>query len=340
VEPFWVAYLTVMVATLGLVVGSFLNVVIARVPLNLSVVRPRSRCPKCGHQLAWYENVPVVSWVMLRGKCKGCKAPISPRYVFVELMTGALYLACLNRFGFSWPLVSALVFVTLIVPLVFIDAEHWILPLEIMGPGTLAGVLLAWPSSTWQSALMGAMAGYLVFRALEWFGWVALRKEALGAGDKFLVAMIGAFVGWRPLLGLVVLASLQAAIWGIGAMALTGRAGPAGPKQGEKETPDEEAEEPQRSFNPSFLAPGLPWWKRLLLLPVTLLWQEIPDPLLGSDEAGNEVDLWQPGATNLPFGPWLGLAGLQVLLWGPWLAGAFADSAWGPMLEVMFGGGS
>jgi leader peptidase (prepilin peptidase) / N-methyltransferase len=137
--------ITIWIAVLGLCIGSFLNVVIGRLPNDESVVRPRSRCPKCGHQLPWYENIPVVSWVMLRGKCSSCKTPISPRYVLVELLTGTLFVACIPRFGFDWQLVSALTFLTFLIPLIFIDAEHWILPFELTLPGIAFGILLAIP---------------------------------------------------------------------------------------------------------------------------------------------------------------------------------------------------
>lgn len=330
------AYLTFCVALFGLLFGSFLNVVIARVPAGESIVTPPSKCPKCGHQIRWYENIPVFSWLALRGQCSGCKSPISPRYVLVELLTGALFLACAVRFGFGDQLASALVFVLLIVPLVFIDAEHWILPLEIMLPGTLAGVLLQAPrgGEAVASALLGAVAGYALFRALEWGGWLILRKEAMGAGDKFLVAMIGAFLGPKALLGLLVLSSLQASVWGVTALLLTGRAGP------KTEAGGDEAPEQPRTFQASFLAAGLPWWKRVLLFPVTVFWQEVPDPLISTDETGNEVDLWKPGVTSLPYGPWLGLAALQILLLGPQMAALAHGTAFAPMLMLMFGGAS
>ncbi|NRD68193.1 prepilin peptidase, partial [Corallococcus exiguus] len=130
-EPLFILFLFI----LGLCFGSFLNVVIARVPEGLSIVRPGSRCPKCGHMLAWYENIPVLSWLGLRGKCRGCGMPISPRYVLVELLTGLLFLACLKRFDWTYELVPALVLVFLLVPLTFIDLEHWILPFSLTLPG-------------------------------------------------------------------------------------------------------------------------------------------------------------------------------------------------------------
>ena len=201
---------------LGLVVGSFLNVVIARVPAEQSIIHPRSRCPHCGRQLAWYENIPLFSWLALRARCRSCKAPISWRYPAVELLTGLLFLACLHRFGWSAELVSALVLVCLVVPLSFIDAEHWILPFSLTVPGTVAGVLLALPMGLgrFQEALLGAAVGFLAFRVMEYAGWRLFHQEALGGGDKFLVALLGAFLTWKALLAIVLLSSLQGALVG------------------------------------------------------------------------------------------------------------------------------
>lgn len=363
---------------LGLAVGSFLNVVIARVPHSQSIVRPRSRCPKCGHQLSWYENIPVVSWLALRGRCRGCKAPISPRYILVELLTGLLFLACLRRFDWTYALVPALVLVTLLVPLTFIDLEHWILPFSLTVPGTVAGVVLAAPLGLERvrDAALGAAVGFLAFRLMEYLGWKLFKKEALGGGDKFLVALLGAFLTWKSLLGIIFFSSLQGAVVGLLMLLFTGRAGPAEeseapqptptptgsdaqgvqappaetqtvqagsallPEQGTSaqvpsETPppeSEEAEEPELTMTWEFAQPGLPLWKRLVLVPYCLLFQPIPDAPL--DEEGEEVDDWVPGPTNIPFGPWLSLAGLEVMLLAPWLASVLP-----PDMALMLGAG-
>jgi leader peptidase (prepilin peptidase)/N-methyltransferase len=331
VEGFFAAWLFVT----GLVVGSFLNVVIARVPLEQSIVHPRSRCPRCGHVLAWYENIPLVSWLALRARCRGCKAPISARYPLVELLTGLLWLACLRRFGWTYELVPALVLVSLLVPLTFIDLDHWILPLSMTVPGTLVGLVLAlprglgpsWDVEPFQDALLGAAVGFLTFRLMEYVGWKVFGKEALGAGDKYLVAMLGAFLTWRALLGILLFASLQGAVVGIVMLLLTGRAGPRGEEVPE-EAPGEEP--PPLTMTWDFTRPGLPWWKRLLLLPWCLLTQPIPDAPL--DDEGQEED-WVPDRTSIPFGPWLALAGLEVLLLGPWLSRVLP-----PEVALMLGG--
>ncbi|MFB1482903.1 A24 family peptidase [Corallococcus sp. RDP092CA] len=339
-EPLFILFLFI----LGLCIGSFLNVVIARVPEGLSIVRPGSRCPKCGHVLSWYENIPVLSWLGLRGRCRGCGAPISPRYVLVELLTGLLFLACLKRFDWTYALVPALVLVFLLVPLTFIDLEHWILPFSLTVPGIIAGVLLAIPrgaGAVWQ-AVLGAAVGFLSFRLMEYVGWRAFKREALGGGDKFLVALLGAFLGWHSLLGILFFSSLQGSIVGVALLALTGRAGPRGapeaeapaqpppPQDPQSDTsltpapevpaaptePLADEEEPESTMTWDFTKPGVPLWKRVVLVPWCLLFQPIPDAPV--DEEGEEEE-WVPGPTNIPFGPWLALAGLEVMLLGPWL---------------------
>lgn len=385
------AVITIWLALMGLSIGSFTNVVIARLPMDDEVDEPDpgdswwegwkqtfrfsfrslkrlswppSRCPKCGHQIRWYENVPVLSWLALRGKCSSCKNPISPRYILVELLVGALFVAVTTRYGWDWQLVSALTFITLLVPLIFIDAEHWILPFELTLPGIFAGVALGFVAGDGSSALWGAGLGFLAFRVMEIFGWFGtstritladgtkrrVGKEALGAGDKYLLAMIGAQLGPKSLLGVILLSSLQGAVVGLTRMKLTGAAGPQGedepeepaaPTEGDASAPPvdplkEVAELGLYPFTPSFLAPGLPWWKRVVLVPVTLFFQDIPDSP-PPDETTGEVPDWEPQANNLPFGPWLGLAAIEVMLLGPWLVSHSAHTAFSTMVSIVFG---
>ena len=336
------ALITIWIAAIGLSIGSFLNVVIARLPNDESVVRPRSKCPKCGHQLPWYENIPVISWLALRGKCSGCKAPISPRYILVELLTGTLFVAASARFGFDWPLVSALTFFTFVIPLIFIDAEYWILPFELTLPALAAGLLLAIPQGkeAFITALIGAIAAFLTFRIMEFAGWAVTGREALGAGDKYLLAVIGAQVGWRSLLGVILFSSLQGSVVGIIRMRMTGRAGPEPEPQVKPEGTAEavaDEEPPQREpFTPEFLKPGLPFWKRLVFIPYTIFLQDIPDSP-PPDETTGEIPDWEPQANNIPFGPWIGLAGIEVMLLGPWIVERLAHTPWQLMSEIVFG---
>ena len=264
-------------------VGSFLNVVIGRLPAGESVVWPGSRCPKCRAPLAFYDNVPLLSWLLLRGRCRHCRAPISPRYPAVELLTGLLFLACFARFGASWALVRGLLMVGFLIPLAFIDLQHWILPFQLTLPGAVLGLLSALPLgrvALLESAI-GAAAGFLFFFGLEVLLRILLKREALGAGDKWLMLLVGAFLGYRPLFGVLLLSNVQGALVGGALLLAHGRAGPAAPP------------------------PGAP----------------------------AAADDWTPGATHVPFGPWIALAALEVLLFGPWLAATFP----GPFIWLLTG---
>ncbi|AKJ06656.1 Leader peptidase [Archangium gephyra] len=290
-----------LVFVMGLLFGSFLNVVIARVPAGESIVHPRSRCPRCGHQLAWYENIPVLSWLALRARCSSCALPISWRYPLIELLTALLFLACQRRFGWTPELVAALVMVLLLVPLSFIDLEHWILPHELTWPGIAAGVVLSAPMGLGRvrDSIIGAVVGFLIFWGMEWLGEKIFKKEALGAGDKDLLALIGAFLTWKPLLAVIFLSSLQGALVGSLLLLVRGRAGPAPePEPGSTPPPPPATAagtEPSEADGPG----------------------PVPRPVGPEDE--EEEDDWEPGPTSIPFGPWLSLAALEVMLLGPLL---------------------
>jgi leader peptidase (prepilin peptidase)/N-methyltransferase len=301
----------VLVFVLGLLFGSFLNVVIARVPHDQSIVTPRSRCPRCGHQLAWYENIPVVSWLALRARCSSCALPISWRYPLIELLTALLFLACQRRFGWTPELVSGLVLVLLLVPLAFIDLEHWILPFELTLPGIGAGLALSVPLGMERliDSAIGAAAGFFVFWGLEWLGEKIFKKEALGGGDKYLLALIGAFLTWKPLLGVIFLSSLQGAVVGMVMLLIRGRAGPApGPETSADSTTTSDPGTPPVTSDPTTADPTA--------RPGT---EQAGAERTGEEEADEEEDDWVPGPTNIPFGPWLSVAALEVMLLGPWL---------------------
>lgn len=314
-----------MVFVMGLVFGSFLNVVIARVPAGESVVRPRSRCPRCGHQLPWYENIPVVSWLALRARCSSCGLPISWRYPLIELLTGLLFLACQRRFGWTPELVSGLVLVLLLVPLSFIDLEHWILPHELTWPGIGAGVVLSATLGVerLRDSVIGAVAGFLIFWGMEWLGEKIFKKEALGAGDKDLLALLGAFLTWKALLGIIFLSSLQGAVVGIVMLLIHGRAGPAPEPEGSTgpaPTASPEGQTPPVSGpGPSQAQPGEPAPEQVDVERAEEQAAKGRDGTEGEDEDEDEDDDWVPGPTNIPYGPWLSLAALEVMLLGPWL---------------------
>lgn len=219
-----------LMAGLGLIVGSFANVCVHRLPLGESVVRPRSRCPKCARPITALENVPVLSFLLLRGRCRGCALPISWRYPAVEALNGALWLgvALVRPPGPRAVLDAA--FLTALLVLALIDAEHQILPDAITKPGVLAGLLGSFLPDALVTPLHSALAaagGYLALAAVA-LTYRALRgEEGLGRGDWKMAAMLGAFLGWQPLLLTVFVASLGGTLAGLGLMAWSRLAAPA-----------------------------------------------------------------------------------------------------------------
>ncbi|HEX7486547.1 MAG TPA: prepilin peptidase [Vicinamibacterales bacterium] len=196
-------------ALFGLVIGSFLNVCIYRLPRGLSIVWPASRCTTCGREIGWYENVPVVSYLALRGRCRTCGARISLMYPLIEMLTAAAFVATYAAFGLSWLLPIRLLFGCAMIVLLVIDLQHQILPNEITLPGIVAGLaasLVAEPG--WRDALIGALAGGGILWLVAW-GYERLRhQEGLGFGDVKMLAMIGAFLGWKLMLLTLVSASV------------------------------------------------------------------------------------------------------------------------------------
>ena len=236
-----------LLGLLGLLIGSFLNVVVYRLPrmleaqwrqdcedtpkdaspeaapFNLSV--PRSHCPHCQHNIAWHQNIPVLSYVWLRGQCASCRAPIAVRYPLVELATGALFAACtwhwgLNASGLAWCGFSAALLV-----LALIDWDTTLLPDDITLPLLWAGLI----ASAWQltgtdlhSALWGAVAGYLLLWSVYWLFKLVTGKEGMGYGDFKLLAALGAWLGWQALIPLILMASVLGAVVGIAMKHSTG----------------------------------------------------------------------------------------------------------------------
>jgi leader peptidase (prepilin peptidase)/N-methyltransferase len=204
-------------AALGLVIGSYLNVVIHRLPREESTVVPRSRCPRCGTPLRARDNLPLVSFLLLRGRCRRCKAPISWRYPLIEAATGALFVACVEAFGISWRTAAAAAFGAALIALAGIDFEHFLLPDAITLPGIAAGLLISLGAGwiDWRDSLLGALVGggglWLLRQA-----WLLLRhEEGMGLGDVKMLAMVGAFLGWQGVLVTVFLGSLAGALFGL-----------------------------------------------------------------------------------------------------------------------------
>ena len=209
----------------GLIVGSFANVVIHRLPLGLSVVSPRSRCPSCGRPIRSTENVPVLSWLALRGRCRGCRASIPVRYPLVEAVNGAGYAALAWGLGAQPRTVVLMGLFTALVVLALIDLDHHLLPDVITLPGIVVGLLaslLPGHPSPLESALSAA-GGYLAFFAVARAYSLTRGVEGLGQGDWKMVAMLGAFLGWQGLLLTVFLAALSGTLVGVILMLVGGR---------------------------------------------------------------------------------------------------------------------
>ena len=205
----------------GLVIGSFLNVCIYRLPRRKSVVFPPSACGNCQRELRWFENIPVVSWAVLGGKCARCQAPISIQYPLVELVTGLLFVATVAVTPVGPLLAARLLFGCALVVLFAIDLEHQILPNAITLPGIVVGVLFALVGPPgWLASLLGAVIGGGVLYAIAAGYYYVRHEDGLGMGDVKMLAMIGAFLGWQQMLLTLVLASFAGAIVGVGMIAL------------------------------------------------------------------------------------------------------------------------
>ncbi len=225
---------------LGLCIGSFLNVVIHRLPRmmemewraqclevtgtaldetpeQLSLARPRSRCPKCGHQITALENIPIISYLMLRGRCSACAARISPRYPLIEAFTGLASAFTVWHFGPTLAAGAALCLIWSLIALTFIDFDTQLLPDSITLPLIWLGLLfnLYGGFVSLQSAVVGAMAGYLTLWSVYWLFKLVTGKEGMGYGDFKLLAAIGAWLGWQMLPAVILLSSLVGAVVGI-----------------------------------------------------------------------------------------------------------------------------
>jgi leader peptidase (prepilin peptidase)/N-methyltransferase len=211
-----------LVGTLGLFVGSFLNVCIYRLPLGKTVLWGRSHCPHCDRQIRAWENLPVISWLALGGRCAGCRAPISMQYPVIELVTALIFAGGAWLYGPTLLLVARLIFACAMVVLFMIDLQHRILPNVITLPGIVAGLAfsLVLPPGV-RDALIGAVACSLLLFGMGELMSRVLGKEALGFGDVKMIAMMGAFLGWQMTLVALFLASFLGSVIGLGLVAIT-----------------------------------------------------------------------------------------------------------------------
>jgi leader peptidase (prepilin peptidase)/N-methyltransferase len=208
--------LTIVAGLFGTVIGSFLNVCIYRLPLRRSIIWPASACPSCARRLAWYENVPVVSWLVLLGRCRTCRASISSRYPIVEALTGTLFAAAWWYFGPGWLLASRLILGCALIVLFAIDLEHQLLPNVITVPGIVVGFALSFLTGLgWSSSLIGIVIGGGILLGIAEAYYRVRHEEGLGMGDVKMLAMIGAFLGWPATLMTLMMGSLAGSIVGV-----------------------------------------------------------------------------------------------------------------------------
>jgi len=204
----------------GACIGSFLNVCIYRLPAEESVLHPRSRCPRCGTTIAWHDNVPLLSWALLRARCRGCSTPISARYPLVEAATGVLAVLALARFGPEPLTVAVFAFTAALLLITFIDLDHRFIPDEVSLPGIGVGLVVSLlPGGIGiVNALLGAILGGGILWLVAWGYERFAGREGMGYGDVKLLAMIGAFLGWQAVPAVIVIASLTGSVAGLLAM--------------------------------------------------------------------------------------------------------------------------
>jgi leader peptidase (prepilin peptidase)/N-methyltransferase len=218
-------FFDIFLCLVGAAIGSFLNVLICRLPEGLSIVFPPSHCPRCKHPIRFYDNIPVVSFLLLRGRCRDCNEKISSRYPLVEGITAVLSLLLFWKFGLSWQYLFHFIFVCSLIVITFIDFDHQIIPDVITLPGIPIFSLIAvfFMGVPWMEVLIGILAGggllYAIAVGYEFF----TKREGMGGGDIKLLAMLGGFLGWKSLFFIVFVSSLLGALVGITMILLKGK---------------------------------------------------------------------------------------------------------------------
>ncbi|MBF0537352.1 MAG: prepilin peptidase [Nitrospirae bacterium] len=221
-------YLYVVFFTTGLAIGSFLNVCIYRLPLGLSIVRPASHCPKCDKPIAFWQNIPIFSYIVLRGKCYYCGQRISLRYPFVELLNGVFYAFAFHRFGLTYYSLFYVVLLSALIVITFIDIDHQIIPDVITIPGVVIGLVAAsviLPDLYGYGGVLGftwSVVGLLVGGGI-FYVIAVVSKGGMGGGDIKLMAMLGAMFGWKYVLMTIFIGSLTGSIYGLALMVFKGK---------------------------------------------------------------------------------------------------------------------
>lgn len=219
--------LYIFIFIFGALIGSFLNVCIYRIPQGLSIVRPASRCQSCGVPIKFYDNVPILSYMILLGRCRSCGVKLAVRYPVVELLNAVLYIAVFNRFGAGspWVLLTYFTFVSALIVIFFIDIDHQIIPFSITVPGIVLSIILGatiLPDPFLRDELLGfipsikgCLIGFGSFYLIGLFGGIIFKKEAMGGGDLYMMAMVGGFLGWKGVFLTAFIGSLIGSIVGI-----------------------------------------------------------------------------------------------------------------------------
>lgn len=265
--PAWFFY--TMAGLLGAAVGSFLNVVIWRLPRNQSIVRPRSRCPQCNALIRWYDNIPLISFILLRARCRNCQKPISWRYPLVEGLSAVLALGLMWRFGPSKEFIVHYIFSAALIAVTFIDIDFRIIPNEItLGGAPLAfGCSFLWPGF-WKHSLIGFLIGGVSLFVIGEIYTRLRHREGMGMGDVKLLGLLGAWLGWQCLPFVLLFASLQGVAGAI-VLWLSGvKLAPPLPEEDEEET---EPATPAEEEEPRFLLSAIPFGPFLSLAAVEYL---------------------------------------------------------------------
>jgi len=219
------AFLYIFFTAVGAVIGSFLNVLIFRIPEEQSIVLPSSHCPKCGHAIRVYDNIPIISYLILRGKCRDCHEKISVQYPIVEAITALISLLLFLKFGLSFKYLSSFIFACSLITITFIDLRHQIIPDVISLPGIPVFFLLAvffMNLTIWES-LLGILVGGGCLFAIAFLYEIVTKREGMGGGDIKLLAMLGAFLGWKSLFFVLFVSSLLGAVVGVSIMITKGQ---------------------------------------------------------------------------------------------------------------------
>jgi len=205
-----------LVILIGLALGSFLNVCIYRIPLGKSIFFPNSFCPKCGTKIRIYDNIPLFSYIILKGRCRNCKQKISLQYPLVEFITSSLLILAYLRFGLTWGFLARGILIVLLVATFFIDLKHRIIPDVLTFPGIILGFLLSFVvrSPSVLNSLLGILAGGGMFYLSAILGELLFKKESLGGGDIKLAMMLGAFLGWQKILLVLLLSAFLGSLVG------------------------------------------------------------------------------------------------------------------------------